>query len=125
MSLRQYIAGKVFVREWPNDKGMLTFLCPGCSAGHTITFGGAETWTWDGNTDTPTFSPSVLVYPHGRSFDPAEPDKPMEEVKPQPRCHSFVRAGHIEFLADSEHALAGQTVDMVDLPERYVRFLDS
>ena len=30
------------------------------------------------------------------------------------RCHSFVRSGRIEFLSDSTHALAGQTVDLPD-----------
>jgi hypothetical protein len=33
------------------------------------------------------------------------------------RCHSFVRAGRIEFLNDSTHALAGKTVDLPDLPD--------
>jgi hypothetical protein len=51
-------------------------------------------WAFDGNEDAPTFSPSVNL--------PGV-------------CHSFVRAGRIEFLPDCAHALAGQTVDMVDL----------
>lgn len=32
-------------------------------------------------------------------------------------CHSFLRAGRWQFLGDSAHALAGQTVDMVPLPD--------
>jgi hypothetical protein len=32
-------------------------------------------------------------------------------------CHSFLRAGRWEFLSDSAHQLAGQTVDMVPLPD--------
>lgn len=32
-------------------------------------------------------------------------------------CHSFLRAGRWEFLSDSAHHLAGQTVDMVPLPD--------
>lgn len=35
-------------------------------------------------------------------------------------CHSFLRNGRWEFLGDSAHHLAGQTVDMVPLPGRYV-----
>lgn len=31
-------------------------------------------------------------------------------------CHSFLRAGRWEFLSDSAHHLASQTVDMVPLP---------
>lgn len=36
-------------------------------------------------------------------------------------CHSFLRAGRWEFLGDSAHALTGQTVDMVPLPDWLVR----
>lgn len=31
-------------------------------------------------------------------------------------CHSFLRVGRWEFLGDSAHQLAGQTVEMVPLP---------
>lgn len=31
-------------------------------------------------------------------------------------CHSFVRAGKIEFLGDCTHALKGQTVPLPDWP---------
>lgn len=34
-------------------------------------------------------------------------------------CHSFVRAGRIEFLGDCTHALAGQTVPLPPWPEDY------
>lgn len=34
-------------------------------------------------------------------------------------CHSFLRAGRWEFLDDSAHGLAGQTVDMVPLPRSH------
>lgn len=36
-------------------------------------------------------------------------------------CHSFLRSGRWEFLSDSAHRLAGQTVDMVPLPDWFVR----
>lgn len=79
-------------------------------------------WTFDGNYDAPTFSPSVLV--HGRDFTPAgraeyEAWYAADCPKPAPkfesadtRCHSFVRAGRIEFLGDCTHALKGQTVEL-------------
>lgn len=78
-----------------------TFWCPGCGRGHTID----QTWDFDGNYEVPTFSPSVLTY-----GSPWQTDVP--------RCHSFVRAGRIEFLSDCTHPLAGQTVDMVPWPEQ-------
>ncbi len=31
-------------------------------------------------------------------------------------CHSFVRAGRIEFLHDSTHHLACQSVDLPEIP---------
>lgn len=34
-------------------------------------------------------------------------------------CHSFLKAGRWQFLSDSAHHLAGQTVDMVDLTGRW------
>lgn len=35
----------------------------------------------------------------------------------QSRCHTFIRAGKIEFLGDCTHALAGQTVALPDWPD--------
>lgn len=116
MSVSERIEGVCFIREWPGGRGMLTFWCPGCSTGHSITFGTAETWTWDGNADRPTFEPSVLV--NGIRGNSTE-----EWNRAHPRCHTFVRAGRIEYLSDCEHELAGQTVDMVPLPDRYALFL--
>lgn len=118
MSTSKRIEGLVLIREWPDQSGMLTFWCPGCSGGHTITFGGSETWQWNGSTSAPTFSPSVLA----NGFRGASSD---EWNRKHPRCHSFVTDGRIQYLADCEHELAGQTVDMVPLPARYSKFLDA
>lgn len=88
------------------------FDCPGCGTMHCFTVEWApahkadyETrfkrtaplWTFNGDMEKPTFSPSLLY-----------PDSPG-------RCHSFVRDGRIEFLGDCDHALKGQTVDMLDI----------
>lgn len=121
MSVSKRIEGVCFIREWPDGKGQVTYWCIGCESGHTIQYGSDETWQWDGDPWKPTFSPSILAWPHPRSFEPADPDR--RPARPQPRCHSFVKSGRIEYLTDSEHQLAGQTVDMVPLPERYSRFL--
>lgn len=78
--------------------GWLVFHCPGCRCSHSFTVAplpGPPLWTWNGSMDRPTFSPSLLY-------------------SESPRCHSFVRDGRIEYLSDSEHALAGQTVDLPD-----------
>lgn len=63
--------------------------CPGCGCLHAFD---PERWQWNGDLEAPTFSPSMLV----RAWEGA------------PRCHSFVTAGRIRFLADSTHELAGQ-----------------
>ena len=73
--------------------------CPGCESVHAID----QTWQFDGNLTSPTFSPSLLVQ-YGTRPD----DK---------RCHSFIRAGRWEFLSDCTHALANTTVLMQEIPE--------
>lgn len=87
----------------------LLFACPGCaellqSDGlHRLPVNTAEkapSWTFDGDTDAPTLSPSIL--------------SSMGEGRV---CHSFLRNGVFEFLSDSTHSMAGQSIPMPDLPE--------
>jgi uncharacterized protein DUF6527 len=89
-----------------NDHGRIFtqvfFFCPGCETAHAITAG---RWTWNGSEDKPTFSPSVLVNGNATMKHPT-----------MPRCHSFVTDGRIQFLSDCDHALAGKTVDLPDVP---------
>lgn len=77
--------------------GKLMFECPGCGCGHFV-FVGNGRWTWNGSLELPTLSPSVRVEGYVA-------DKPV-------RCHSWVRDGHIQFLRDCDHELAGQTVPL-------------
>lgn len=67
-------------------------------------------WEWDRNAECPTFSPSLLVW-----YDNPDGTRGMT-------CHTFIRAGHIEFLGDCTHALAGQTVPIPAWPYEYGRF---
>lgn len=78
-----------------NDEQKFLFMCPGCNCYHM--FDGR--WAWNGDMDRPTFSPSLGVF-----------------MGTEQQCHSFVRDGRIEFLTDSRHHLAGQTVEMLDEP---------
>jgi hypothetical protein len=72
------------------------FWCPGCESNHAVST------KWAVDEAACTISPSILVhpvnYPNGMGG--------------QPRCHSFVRNGSIEFLADCDHELAGKTVEL-------------
>lgn len=102
-----------------NGHAGLSFYCPGCRDYHVIAIGGpnhlGSQWSWDGNADAPTFSPSINVVidvpAEGGGAYPRLTIKLRREVR-----LSFVRAGRIEFLADCTHALAGQTVDLPDFP---------
>lgn len=91
--------------------------CPGCSSAHRpqtrlpdieASFVGLL-WEWDGNLVRPTFSPSYKTWW-------SEGPEHIEKI-----CHSFIRDGQWQFLNDCTHALAGQTVDMVPVPDWLVR----
>lgn len=86
--------------------GRLEFFCPGCQTHHGPVIDGTLGWTWNGNVDRPTVQPSILV---------TWPKWDGEHRLPDRVCHSFVTDGRIQFLADSTHALAGQTVDLPEV----------
>jgi len=92
------------------DDGRWMFFCPGCNEAH----GPNDSWTYNGNAEIPTFSPSILV--RGTKWLTDEQQKMVmrgESVEPTKTvCHSFVRDGKIEFLSDCTHELAGQTVEI-------------
>jgi hypothetical protein len=79
-------------------------------------------WKFDGNYEKPTFSPSVLmtsghyVSAHKPgdacwcTYNRDHPERPASFECA--RCHSFVKAGQIQFLNDSTHALAGKTIPL-------------
>jgi hypothetical protein len=88
----------------------LNWYCPGCKKRHGVTVkprGDVIPWEWNGDLEKPTLSPSVLVNGMRGNSSP-------EWDAANPRCHSFMREGKLEFLGDCEHELAGQTVDMVE-----------
>lgn len=110
----------------------LLFWCPGCDMAHRIQHGAGSgpRWTWNGSVEQPTFQPSVLVRwdhmseagrkrssefrdKHGRYPDDVEEPYDVHDV-----CHTFVTDGRIQFLGDCTHALAGQTVDLPEWPDR-------
>jgi hypothetical protein len=106
-------------RVWKNR---VTIICPACrdiekeigytdpadggiAGEHEVPFIGDRAWSFDGNLDRPTLSPSLL-----RTCEYGGGSKLV--------CHSFVRNGQIQYLGDCTHRLAGQTVD---LPEIHAR----
>lgn len=106
----------------------LAFWCPGCDTAHAIRTG-ANGWTFNGDYDRPTFTPSVLVtsghYLHGDEpgncycdFAERHPEAAKGCTFKCARCHSYVTDGRIQFLGDCTHALVGQTVDL-PMPEHW------
>lgn len=88
------------------EGGAYSFWCPGCQRGHMVHVDSVNSvgakWTFNGNGDAPTFSPSIhLQVEYGDGHR-------------ETRCHSFITDGMIQFLGDCTHALAGQTVPLPD-----------
>ena len=68
---------------------------------------GSPRWSFNGDMENPTFGPSVL----SRWNEWQGEGVPAKTHV----CHSFIRGGRIEFLSDSTHALAGNTVDLPEI----------
>jgi Family of unknown function (DUF6527) len=92
--------------------------CPGCEEVHAINIGnnGGPVWTFNGDYERPTFSPSILCFTTYDEGDDENDPKPLPAGQRRTLCHYFIRDGKIEFCGDSPHALAGQTVDLPDWP---------
>jgi len=96
-------------------RGGLGHWCPGCNSGHEIAVDAANhsgaRWTFDGNAERPTFSPSINIRVNTPDMKGYQPDHPSSV------CHYFIRDGRIQFLGDCTHALKGQTVDLPEIPD--------
>lgn len=77
--------------------------CEGCRSLHRFD----DRWTFDGNLEHPTFSPSLLT-----QWEEGEEHRPC-------RCHVFITAGQVQYLGDCTHDLAGQTLPIADMPAGY------
>ena len=83
------------------------FHCPGCDNNHTLYIeGNGPKWTFNGNEEKPTFSPSVLTKGY---LGDEHGDRKNNGV-----CHSFITDGEIRFLGDCTHDLKGHTVELPD-----------
>lgn len=83
--------------------GSITFKCPGCGKYHVLNAPGEVRWNFNGDVYKPTLYPSVVCKTMGTG---------------DTICHCVVQNGMIEFLPDSTHPLAGQTVEMPDIEFR-------
>ena len=90
-----------------------TFYCPGCKHHHGVsTTPPSPVWSWNGDVDKPTFSPSIRVH-RGPKCDPVTHLRIPGE--PDQVCHFFIKDGVFQFLDDCTHELAGKYVNMEDV----------
>lgn len=96
----------------------VNYFCPGCQRIHSLNVydqHAESNWTFNEDYEKPTFTPSVMTRGGKIGTDGAimrdDEGFPIEVV-----CHSYVTDGNIQFLPDSTHELAGQTVPVPDLP---------
>lgn len=83
-----------------NGHAGVVFYCPGCRVFHRVPIAGPNGWRFSGDMVRPTLEPSLLTsYRWGES----------QELRV---CHLLLRHGELEFLGDSTHDLAGQTIPM-------------
>lgn len=101
-------------------KQAVEFKCPGCGDMHTLTVrphlnASGSGWTFNGDLERPTIDPSINAT-CGPITDPEHRVNAKGwNAAGMKICHSFVRAGRIQFLPDCTHSLAGTTVDLPEL----------
>ena len=76
------------------------FWCPGCEETHTIDL----RWNFNNDYEKPTIYPSLRI---------RELDSKYREIGTL--CHLWMDDGELTYLMDSQHKLAGHTVEMVDV----------
>lgn len=85
--------------------GRFFHWCPACEDLHPLPY----SWTFDGNMEKPTFSPSFKqTFTHWPNKDDVR--NGQERV-----CHYFITEGFIQFCCDSWHGRS-DIVQMPDLP---------
>ncbi|MCC6660046.1 MAG: hypothetical protein IT437_04080 [Phycisphaerales bacterium] len=94
-------------------------FCPACRCTHFFNSpefptSGGHKWSFNGDTERPTFTPSMNMRSNPKDHPRYNPRCPSSV------CHSFVTNGRIQYLGDCTHALAGQTIDLPDVPTEWM-----
>jgi hypothetical protein len=93
------------------------FICPGCEHRHYVPTQDAHVaddkliWTFNGDIERPTFSPSLMLKTGKYVVPDFEDDFPGQNSI----CHSIVTDGMIHFCGDSTHHLSGQTLPLPEI----------
>lgn len=76
------------------------FECPACECCHYIN----NSWTFNGDTEKPTISPSIKL----TGWTGGEDGKEI-------CCHFFIKNGWIEYCGDCTHKMVGKRIELPDL----------
>lgn len=91
--------------------------CPGCKEMHVI----PSSWGFDGNVESPTFTPSVKITGKKTINDERGEWTGEWAVDADGKaidscCHYILTAGQLQFCSDCTHEFSGQTVPLPPLP---------
>jgi hypothetical protein len=100
-------------------EGGCSHWCPGCEEMHIL----PDSWKFDGNLDSPTFTPSFKhegrqrVFVDGKWTGEWKRDASGNTIPYT--CHYILTAGVLNFCGDCTHKLVGQAVPLPKLPEGF------
>ena len=87
-----------------------------CPASQCIEIPRDGRWTFNGDFENPTFSPSI-----NETRGKAGQTQAEFKADPNPwRNHVFIRDGYIQYLSDCTHELAGMTVQIKPLDDYHL-----
>lgn len=115
------------LRSFKNADGSragIAHWCPGCESAHQIwtTNVGGPVWSWNGDVDRPTVTPSVRLF---HTNDEDERGNKLPQPVDHTLCHYVLTDGVINYCNDcGDHALGGQQVPLPDFPSHWGGFED-
>jgi hypothetical protein len=112
--------------DYGDGRRGVRFYCPGCEESHLVPIDGPTKWSFNGNLELPTITPSLDIrighYADGNTkecycnfhqrFPDAEPLEPNLKCK---QCHCIVSNGKILYVKGTTHALLDKQVDLPEI----------
>lgn len=87
--------------------------CPACGFGHVFEY---PRWSFNGNLDKPTFTPSLRIFVRiTKEVD----DKLIDTGEIRTVCHFNLVDGQLQYAGDNPHQFNSQIITMQDIPENY------
>jgi len=85
------------------SKGIWAVYCPACDMNHHIWTDGDVKWSFNNDTNNPTFSPSIRVSGYN--------DKEQKLYV----CHFHIINGTIQYCSDCTHELKDTTKELIEI----------